>query len=86
MHKLMKMYKGNSQIEMAKLMNPILKSGLLEIGPTFPEEQDGRLVEAVTYRIPSAYLLTGKDLAYWDRDIRALRERETLLPVEPRPR
>ena len=49
----------------------LLTAGLLEMGPSFNGEP--------TFRIPPRYLLKGRELKNWLRDIEKRRQRETLI-------
>ncbi len=50
----------------------LLTAGLLEMGPSYEGEP--------TFRIPPRYLLKGRELKDWLRDIEKRRQRETLIP------
>ena len=78
--RLVELYGFNEEMQ-ARRMKLLLELGLLETGITVPDEYQGRMVEVPTYRIPDRLLLTKEDLAFWDREIRAQRDREALQPA-----
>ena len=78
--RLVELYGFNEEMQ-ARRMKLLLELGLLETGITVPDVINDRIVEVPTYRIPDRLLLTKEDLAFWDREIRAQRDREELQPA-----
>jgi hypothetical protein len=78
--RLVELYGLNEEMQ-ARRMKLLLDLGLLETGMTVPDVINDRIVEVPTYRIPDRLLLTKEDLAFWDREIRAQRDREALQPA-----